>query len=132
MRVYITENKTLPIFPSWTSSLRWRADSLVVPDPESVEPPGQAALVASERFEERGEPQMGREAFEKLDVPDRFAQQVRAGTVSRVTAVGKASRIDDVDCSDLVGSVVAHASAVEVDGHAWAERSLVTLENDTA
>ena len=52
-------------------------------------------------------------------------------TVSGVATVAKASCINDVDRSDFVGSVVAYASSVEVDGHAWSERPLM-LHDDTA
>lgn len=68
---------------------------------------GQVTLIAAERFEERGEPRVGREAFEKLAVAGGFAQHVRSRTVRGVAAVARAFRISEVDCADLIGSVVA-------------------------
>ena len=38
-----------------------------------MEPAGQATLIASERFEERGEPQLRRKALQKFDVAGGFA-----------------------------------------------------------
>ncbi len=123
----------LPPFRNLSTTLvRRGVGSLQGPNPHSVEQRRQATLIAPERFNEYGQPGVSGEVFEKLDVVLGFAYHMSSCTVRGVAAVGKTFCVDDVDCADLVRSVVADASAIEVDGHAWSERPFVALQHYTA